>query len=129
MNKKIRSRLYPVVPVFMFLVWVLLTQPGCKNYNSVDLYPPCDTTNVTYSHDIYPIVEANCLPCHTTANNLGGIILDNVDSARIPAQNGLLLKAVTWDPSVVPMPKGGAQLSECDIDKFTRWVNLGEPAK
>jgi hypothetical protein len=108
---------------------LLIIQPGCKNYNEVDLYPPCDTLNVTYSNSIYPIVNANCLPCHTTVNAFGGIILDNADSARIPAKNGLLLKAVTHDPSVVPMPKGGGKLSDCDISKFRRWINLGEPAK
>lgn len=111
------------------LLFLLIVPPGCKNYNAVDLYPPCDTTNVTYSGDIYPIVTANCLPCHSLANQFGGICLAVLDSARIPARNGLLLKAVTHDPSVIPMPKGGGKLSDCDIAKIRRWINLGEPAK
>jgi hypothetical protein len=107
----------------------MLFPPGCKNYNSEDLFPPCDTVNVTYANDIHPVVTANCLPCHTAVNQFGGIILETYDGAILPAQNGLLLKAVTHDPSVVPMPKGGAQLPACEIGKFKQWIKLGEPAK
>jgi hypothetical protein len=108
---------------------LLIVFQGCKDYNEVDLYPACDTTNVTYSHDIAPIFSANCLPCHNLANQFGSVVLDNVDSARIVARNGLLLKAVTHDPSVVPMPKGSQMLSDCNIAKIRRWISLGEPAK
>jgi hypothetical protein len=122
-------------PGFLFLVpavlllFLLIVPPGCKNYNAVDLYPPCDTVNVSYAGDILPIVEANCLPCHSITNQLGGIVLTVLDSARIPARNGLLLKAVTHDPGVVPMPRGGGKLSGCDIAKIRRWIILDEPAK
>lgn len=108
---------------------MLIIPPGCKNYNAADLYPACDTINVNYASDIYPIFSANCLPCHTVSNAFGGIVLEVLDSARIPARNGLLLKAVTHDPEVVPMPKGGGKLSDCDISRINRWINLGEPAK
>jgi hypothetical protein len=125
----VRSGFLPLFAISSLLFFFLLFPPGCKNYNEVDLYPACDTTNVTYSDNILPIISANCLPCHTTANQFGGIILDVLDDARIPARDGRLLKAVTHDPSVVPMPRGGPKLSDCDIAKITRWINLGEPAK
>jgi len=124
----LKSGIRPVCTV-LALCCILFLQPGCKNYNEADLYPDCDTTNVTYSKNIRPIFSANCLPCHSTANQFGGIILDVLDSARIPARNGSLLKAVTHDPSVVPMPKGGGKLTDCDIAKIRRWISLGEPAK
>ncbi|HSN50143.1 MAG TPA: hypothetical protein VLR52_02850 [Bacteroidales bacterium] len=126
---KLKSRIVPTFPAILFFSIMMFSQPGCRNYNEVDLYPPCDTTNVTYSGDIHPIIAANCVPCHTSVNQLGGIVLDVVDSARIPARNGLLLKAVTHDPSVIPMPRGGAKLSDCDISKIRYWITLGEPAK
>ena len=129
MKIHLRSGFYFLLPVVSLILISLLFPSGCKNYNAVDLYPPCDTINVTYSGDIQPIVFANCVPCHTVANKLGGVILVVLDSARIVAQNGLLLKAVTHDPTVVPMPRGGAKLSNCDIAKIRRWIILGEPAK
>ncbi|MCK9423426.1 MAG: cytochrome c [Bacteroidales bacterium] len=129
MKIHVRSGLYTLIPIFSLLLLLLLFPPGCKNYNQVDLYPPCDTVNISYSSNILPIISANCLPCHTSINQFGGVILDNPDSARIPARNGLLLKAVTHDPSVVPMPKGGSKLSDCDISKIRSWINHGEPVK
>jgi hypothetical protein len=129
MKMQLRSGFYTLVFIGFLLVSSVLFPPGCKNYNALDLYPPCDTINVTYSEDIQPIISANCLPCHSVANQFGGIILAVLDSARIPARNGLLLEAVTHQPGVVPMPKGGAMLPDCEIAKIKRWINLGEPAK
>jgi len=129
MKMKVRSGICTFLPIVALISFMLFFPQGCKNYNQVELYPPCDTVNVTYSANIQPVFSANCLPCHTTANKFGNVILDNLDSARIPARNGLLLKAVTHDQSVVPMPKGGAKLSDCDISKIRRWINLNEPAK
>ncbi len=129
MKIQVRSGFFFLLSIASLLFISLLISPGCKNYNAVDLYPPCDTINVTYSGDIQPIVFANCVPCHTVANQLGGVVLVVLDSARIVARNGLLLKAVTHDPGVIPMPRGGAKLSDCDIAKFRRWIFLDEPAK
>lgn len=127
MKKQVQSTIFLLSPAVIFLLLLLIFPTGCKNYNEVDLYPPCDTVNVTYTDDIYPIVSANCLPCHTTVNAFGNVVLDNVDSARIVARNGLLLKAVNHDPSVVPMPKGGAKLPSCELSKFDAWVAHNEP--
>ena len=115
--------------VSLMIIFALLIPPGCKNYNQEDLYPACDTTTVGYADDVQPIFLANCIPCHSEANAFGGIVLATLEGARIPASNGLLLKAVTHDPSVVPMPKGGGMLSDCDISKIRRWINTNEPAK
>jgi hypothetical protein len=125
----LRSVFYSTLLIASFVVSTLVVPTGCKNYNAVDLYPPCDTLNVTYSGDIQPIIAANCLPCHSVVNQFGGVILAVLDSARIVARNGLLLKAVTHQTGVVPMPLGGAMLPDCDIAKIRRWISLGEPAK
>jgi hypothetical protein len=129
MKKRLRSVFFYLLPVTSFILFLLLFPAGCKNYNSEDLYPACDTTHVTYNKDIHPIVTANCLPCHTAVNQFGGIVLETYEGAIIPAQNGLLLKAVTHypDPAIVPMPKGGAKLPSCDISKFRQWIAQGVP--
>jgi hypothetical protein len=120
-----RKTIFPLI-----IIALLICAGSCKNYNEVDLFPACDTVNVTYSEDMSAIFSANCMPCHNITNySLSGITLNVLDSARIPARNGLLLKAVTHDPSVVPMPRGGGKLSDCDIGRIRRWIELGEPAK
>jgi hypothetical protein len=129
MKIQLRSGCYFLLPIASLIIILLLFPTGCKNYNEIDLYPPCDSINVSYADEIQPIISANCLPCHSIANKFGGIILAVLDSARIPARNGLLLKSVTHDPGVIPMPKGGAKLPACDIAKIRRWISLDEPAK
>jgi len=129
MKMKIKPAFYFII-LFTFLsFFIFLIPPGCKDYNKLELYPPCDTTQIGYAEDILPIFAANCIPCHSEANAFGGQVLATLEGARIPASNGLLLKAVTHDPSVVPMPKGGGMLDDCSINKIRRWINLGEPAK
>jgi hypothetical protein len=131
MKMKMQSKpVFYILLLFVLLIFFInLVLPGCKDYNRVDLYPPCDTTQIGYAEDVQPIFEANCIPCHSEANAFGGIVLATLEGARIPASNGLLLKAVTHDPSVVPMPKGGGMLDDCSINKIRRWINLGEPAR
>jgi hypothetical protein len=129
MKMQIKSVFTFIILLNFLIFFMLLIPPGCKDYNKLDLYPPCDTTQIGYSEDIFPIFEANCLPCHSVANQFGDIVLETLEGARVPARNGLLLKAVTHDPTVVPMPKGGGKLGDCEINKITRWINLGEPAK
>jgi len=39
--------------------------------------------------------------------------------------NGKLLGAVTHASGYSPMPKNQAQLSDCNIQKITNWINKG----
>lgn len=126
---KIKPAFYFTI-FFVFLIFfIILVPPGCKDYNKIELYPPCDTSQIGYAEDVLPIFHANCIPCHSEANAFGGIVLATYEGAKIPALNGLLYKAITHDPTVVPMPKGGGKLDDCSINKISRWINLGVPAK
>jgi hypothetical protein len=104
---------------------------SCKYYNEEDLTPdpsPCDTTNVSYTNTVLPIFEDNCLQCHSTQIAEGNVILDTYDGAKVPALDGRLWKAVSWEPGYPsPMPKGGSQLSSCDQAKIRTWIDHGIP--
>jgi hypothetical protein len=109
---------------------------GCYNDKSDKLYPivatpstTCDTSNITYAHDIVPILTANCTisgGCHDAAgaSTSGYDFTTYIPLART-ALNGLLLGDITWAASHNPMPKNGGKLSDCDINKFRRWINQG----
>jgi hypothetical protein len=109
----------------------LLLFMGCYNDNEADLYPfsrtPCDTTNVTYSQTITPIMSATCNVCHSTAMASGGVITDNYTDLSKVAANGKLWGGVNWSSGFNPMPNGGSQLSPCDLGKIKKWINLGYP--
>lgn len=105
---------------------------GCY-YHKADLVSPpptstCDTTNITYSKDVTAIINANCIACHGGDAALsGGVVLDTYPGLLIYANSGDLLNNIEQNPGSDPMPKGGAKLSDCDINIIRAWINNGAP--
>ena len=102
---------------------------GCY-YDKQQLLNPvstCDTTIVTYSASVNPIITASCTGCHSGANAPLGIKLDVFADVSTNALNGKLLGAITHSAGYSPMPKNGAKLSDCNISKISKWISLGAP--
>ncbi|MBE0648165.1 MAG: cytochrome c [Bacteroidales bacterium] len=116
---------------FAILSSVLLFLGGCYNDNEYDLYPfpsgPCDSTSVSYSTSIAPIITANCNVCHSTANPSGNVITDTWEGLNTQALNGNLWGGVNWENGYIPMPKDASKLSDCDLAKIKNWINQGAP--
>ncbi|MEO8766410.1 MAG: hypothetical protein ABI416_19075 [Ginsengibacter sp.] len=93
----------------------------------LDTTSACDTTIVTYSVAVNPVITASCAGCHSGANAPLGIKLDVFADLSTVALNGRLLGALTHSPGFSPMPKNGAKLSDCNIDKISKWISLGAP--
>lgn len=85
----------------------------------------CDTTNVSFTNDITPILTNKCTGCHSGGSPSGGVSLDNYNGVKVVAQSGQLYGAVNWDASYSNMPQGGNQLPQCEIDKIKSWVDAG----
>ncbi len=108
---------------------------SCKSTNETDLYA-CDTTSVTFSNDIVPILENKCYKCHSDANASlfgDGIDLEGYDDLMnyvtyAPTGKPIVLANVQHDtshPDHSPMPKGDDMLPQCEIDKIEAWINKG----
>jgi len=85
----------------------------------------CDTTNVTFSATILPIITPNCLGCHSTSqapSQGAGYKFDNLTDFTALAKTGLLLSSI--NPTTGTMPKGGNKLAACDITKIGIMVRL-----
>ena len=90
----------------------------------------CDTSNVTYTTQIQPIVQNYCQGCHATttaSTSGGGIILDNYAAVKTNALSGHLLCSVQWTGTCYQMPKGTAKLGNCEIRKFAIWTGNNCP--
>lgn len=115
------------IVICLGIVVVLLS--SCYYDNEEELYPGsgslCDTTNTTYAITVEPILKSNCYVCHSTAVANGGIILDSYTKLKEVVDNGKLLGAITHTSGYSPMPKNQAQLSTCNIQKITNWINKG----
>lgn len=97
---------------------------SCYYDKEEQLYPSlaaCDTTNITYSQKIVPILNANCLSCHGNSvyqSNGGGIRLQ--DYPDVKANVNQVYDAVINGR----MPKG-AKLDDCSITAIRIWKNAG----
>lgn len=103
---------------------------GCYNDKYDQLYPTgtavCDTTTVSYAADVQPILTAKCntAGCHD-ATASGGYTLTTHAGAQTAAGSGKLLGSINWTAGFSAMPKNLPKLSDCEINKITRWVNQG----
>jgi len=112
----------------LMLTGTLLT--GCYYDVEEELYPAtvsCDTSNVTYSLTVKPIIDDNCIVCHSQASQQGSVVLETYNDIQVYASSGQLLGAIKHESGFSPMPQGGAKLSDCNILKIEKWVSSGIP--
>jgi len=117
------------------LILALVVLAGCYYDNEEELYPDgsgCDTTNVTFSGTILPIIEGNCFACHGTEPGQGNIFLGDYDAISAhgqipPGQPGSLYGAVSHSQDNTPMPYQLPQLDDCQINQIWIWISDGTP--
>jgi len=107
------------------------TIASCKYDNEESLYPPvpCDTTMVTYSLTVTPIIAQHCLSldCHGGNAEISGIPLDGYDNVKSTVDNERLLGAIRHEVSFSAMPKNAGKLPDCNIAQIEIWVANGAP--
>ena len=105
---------------------------SCYNDKYNSLYPEknsCDVTSVTYATDVLPILNQSCNTgsCHSASGTTGFNFTDT-SILKKEALNGDLVSDINFAPNKSNhnnMPLGGTKLSQCSINKITRWVSLG----
>lgn len=95
--------------------------------NTVCNTATCDTASVTFSASVNPIIQKNCLGCHSGGTPSGNLDFSGHNGIQPVALNGRLLGAVRHETGFSSMPKGGNKLSDCDIEKIRIWINAGAP--
>lgn len=118
--------------LLVLLALALLT--GCYADNEEDLYPDdptatCDTTSVSYSITVQPIVASNCATsgCHAGSAPAGGYNLESHAGLAAVANNGRLLGTIRHESGYSAMPKNTNKLPDCSINQIAAWVNAGAP--
>lgn len=116
--------------LFLILAITITLLASCYYDNEEALYPSyssqCDTSNVTFSNTIAPILSNNCFLCHSNASagSFGNNIrLENYSDvkSRATAIAGSIKHTGTYSP----MPKNGGKLRDCSIKQFDIWVRKG----
>jgi len=116
---------------FIFILALMAFGLNACYYDNVEhLYPSggdCDTTNVTYSNDVWPVINSKCTGCHSGTAPSGNVKLENYNDIKISGENGGLLGTIRYENGWSPMPKGGSKILDCDILKIEVWQNQGYP--
>lgn len=120
-----------IIPI---VVLFLIAISSCYYDSQEFLYPqlgsPCDTTNITFSSSVFPILDQSCLSCHgngTATSYGGGIKLENYSDIKIRVDDGKLIGSIKRSSGFSPMPKGSSQLESCKITIIEKWINAGSP--
>ena len=104
---------------------------GCYWDNEETLYPEfeiCDTTSVSFSGDIVPILTNNCYNCHSNKNaSIFAFDIRLEDHTDVAAVSHSLVAVVNYEPGYPPMPKGEMKLDSCLINTIEAWINDGFP--
>lgn len=87
----------------------------------------CDTVNVSFANTVFPVLQDKCVGCHSGNNPSGGIDLNSYTTVKIQVNNGQLFGAINHESGFSPMPKGGNQLPQCEIDQVKSWIDAGAP--
>ena len=117
---------------FIILLTGIILFSSCY-YDKMDqIYPQavistCDTTNVTYTATVSTILTNNCNSCHGASANIsgGGISLSTYAAVKPYITNGKLINSILQNGQASAMPKNGAKLDACTINKIIVWINKG----
>jgi mono/diheme cytochrome c family protein len=105
---------------------LILTYNGCKH--EPDEYipdtdnTPCDTSNITYPGTVYPILEQNCISCHSGPDPKASLDFTDYNRVAFVAENGALLGAIKHLDGYLAMPQLALMLDECKIRQIEIWI-------
>jgi len=116
----------------IILPLVLFILSGCYYDSEEALYGTpntvCDTSVTKFSTEIKPILQSNCLTCHSNASaigNGGGIRLQDYADVKTQVNNGKLIGSIEHRAGFSAMPKGGGMISDCNILIINTWITRG----
>jgi hypothetical protein len=107
----------------------LLYLSSCSKHNAIELGAgTCDTTNVSYSRQVVPILENNCYQCHRGPGASSGVDFSSYGAFKgWAASTSYVIGDLTAAPGYTPMPYGMPKLSDCDINTILAWIHQGTP--
>jgi hypothetical protein len=85
----------------------------------------CDTTGITYTNFMQPLIQGKCQGCHSGSTPQGNLNLTQFANVKTVALNGKLYAAITRPTGW--MPKGGQHLNDCSRQKIDAWIKKGAP--
>ena len=96
---------------------------GAKN--GINCAVKCDSAVSGFAAVIQPMMTKYCVGCHAYPNASAQVELSGYIGVKNAINQGLL-KSLDHS-GYYPMPKGGAKLSDCEINQVRNWIQRGAP--
>lgn len=94
---------------------------GAKNVNC---NTAVDTTNVTFSKTVLPLLETNCVGCHKSGSASGSVLLDTYAHVKIYVDNKKIWGSMNYSPGYIAMPPT-QKLNDCQLKVVQKWIAAG----
>lgn len=98
---------------------------GAKNRDCSADNGGCNTSNVTFTSTIAPIMTTWCTGCHGGSSPSAGINLTQRSTVEAQARSGALLGSVMHATGYASMPPGSQRLDDCSIAQIKAWIDTG----
>ena len=102
---------------------------ACNYQKDEVVFPPvvaCDSVGVSFSQEVKPIIDMQCLSCHSISAAQGSVVLEQYSDYAPYTTSGRLVRAIDYSNPQILMPPSG-KLAACDISKIRSWVSAGAP--
>jgi uncharacterized membrane protein len=113
---------------FLSALLVFMLNACLQDKESIRAPKTCSTSpsnQVSFSKDIFPIIQINCLQCHDAKNHFGGIVIENYMQIAESGRSGELYNSIQISSfGKAYMPRGG-RLMDCEIELIQAWINQG----
>ena len=107
--------------LFFFILFVT----SCT-YNELTPIPICNSDYPSFSICVKPIIDNNCLSCHSISSSNGD--LSNYASVKQYIDSGQLLDRIQREENAAGfMPQGGSRLDDQQIELLIKWKDNGAP--
>lgn len=107
----------------IFLSFVVLTIFSCQSSTYDDISPK-NITNPTYAKNIKPIVDANCISCHSQGGTGQYPNLETYLELKDGCENGKVICRIEGQTCGEVMPQSG-RMPQSTIDLIKLWKAQG----
>lgn len=85
----------------------------------------CDTSSVSFSTTINPVIVSACNSCHGGSSPSAGISTEGYSNVKALVDNGQLWGSMNHENGFSAMPQGASKLESCYLQKVKAWINAG----
>jgi uncharacterized membrane protein len=100
-----------------FIIVLIFTSCESNTYSEIEQV----TTNPTYQKNIKPIIDANCIACHSENSPVGQFSLSTYEDVKAITEFGSLIYRIEEATGAESMPFNAPKLSQSKIDLIKLW--------